>query len=538
MTCMPAMLVIGCGSGGGSGVGTPGSTTYEVSTFSGAHGVVSPSVITVNPGDTASLTLTADSGYVASGASGCGGTLSGNTYTTGPITVSCGVTADFSAVFTWLGGSNTPDANGVYGALGTPAASSTPGARHSAATWTDSKGDLWLFGGYGVGTPRFNDLWKYAPSSGEWTWVAGPDTINGFGSYGTKGVAAATNNPGSGGPALTWTDASGNLWMFGAFGYDSVGNSGWLNTLWEYSPTNGLWTWQGGSNVADANGVYGTLGTAAATNIPGARVEGGGSLPNGDVLIFGGFGYDSVKTSAAFLSDLWEYSPSSGEWTWIGGPNTANATPVYGTQGTAAAANTPGGRLSPTWTDSSGNLWVFGGLVYDPKSSTSTQGNPSGLYNDLWEYSQSSGEWTWIGGSETAGAKGVYGTLGAASATNIPGAREGDDVWRDASGNVWLFGGYGYDSKGTLGELNDLWKYSPSNGQWTWVAGSDTANAAGDYGTLGTSASTNILGARDDAPGWLDGSGNIWVFGGEGYNSSGADPNAPEYNDLWKYPTQ
>ena len=32
---------------------------------------------------------------------------------------------------------------------------------------------------------------------------------------------------------------------------------------------------------------------------------------------------------------------------------------VYGTLGTAAAGNLPGGRtLASTWTDSSGNLWV------------------------------------------------------------------------------------------------------------------------------------------------------------------------------------
>jgi hypothetical protein len=31
----------------------------------------------------------------------------------------------------------------------------------------------------------------------------------------------------------------------------------------------------------------------------------------------------------------------------------------------------------------------------------------------------------------------------------------------DASGNFWLFGGLGMDSTGTLGYLNDLWKFEP-----------------------------------------------------------------------------
>ncbi len=34
--------------------------------------------------------------------------------------------------------------------------------------------------------------------------------------------------------------------------------------------------------------------------------------------------------------------------------------------------------------------------------------------------------------------------------------------WIDSSGNLWLFGGYGYDSTGTVGKLNDLWQYSPT----------------------------------------------------------------------------
>jgi hypothetical protein len=52
----------------------------------------------------------------------------------------------------------------------------------------------------------------------------------------------------------------------------------------------------------------------------------------------------------------------------------------------------------------------------------------------------------------------VYGAPGTAS--GIPGAR-GDAVsWIDSAGHLWLFGGYGYDSTGTVaGGLNDLWVY-------------------------------------------------------------------------------
>ena len=50
-----------------------------------------------------------------------------------------------------------------------------------------------------------------------------------------------------------------------------------------------------------------------------------------------------------------------------------------------------------------------------------------------------------------------------------------------------------------------------------------------DHGTQGVAAATNIPGARDNMVSWTDAGGNVWLFGGEGLNSTGADPNAPLY---------
>lgn len=531
--CMAIVLPAGCGGGGSSGNPTPGVTTYGISATAGTGGSISPTSAMVNAGSTSTFTVTSNSGYVISGVTGCGGSLSGNTYTTGTISANCTVAANFAAAFTWVGGSNTSDASGVHGTQGVAAPGNVPGARHATVTWTDAAGNLWLFGGYGVGSPIFNDLWEYSPASGEWTWVSGSSTADASADYGSQRVAAPTNVPGAHGSSLAWTDTSGNLWMFGGYGYDSTGTQGWLNALWEYTPATGMWTWLGGSATLNANGVYGTQGVAAATNVPGARAlgpNGGLHASGGNVWLFGGYGYDSTGTQG-WLNDLWEYSPASGEWTWVGGPDTVNAKGVYGTQGVAAAVNLPPPGLGLGWTDASGNLWAFGGYAQDSTGAV-------GYLNDLWEYSPASGEWTWVGGSATANARGVYGTAGAAAATNEPGARENEAHWTDASGNLWLFGGYGYDSTGTLGELGDLWKYSPVTGMWTWVGGSDAANSSAVYGTLGVAAAMNVPGAREQVATWTGGNGNVWLFGGEGYNSTGADPNTPQWNDLWKYPTQ
>lgn len=219
------------------------------------------------------------------------------------------------------------------------------------------------------------------------------------------------------------------------------------------------------------------------------------------------------------------FSPA---FTWVGGSNSPDASGDYGTQGVAAAGNMPGARhATVTWTDAAGDLWLFGGY-----------GVGSPIFNDLWEYSPASGEWTWLSGSSTADASANYGSLGIAAAANVPGAHGSSLSWTDPSGNLWMFAGYGYDSTGTQGWLNALWEYSPASGMWTWFGGSETVNAKGVYGTRGVAAATNVPGAREQMAIWTDGGGNVWLFGGEGHNVSGADPGTPQWNDLWKYPIQ
>ena len=273
-------------------------------------------------------------------------------------------------------------------------------------------------------------------------------------------------------------------------------------------------------------GLYGTQGTASASNVPGARYSASSWIDSsGNLWLFGGYGYDSTG-SVGRLNDLWQYSPSTKEWTWVGGGNVANVSRVYGTQDTASASNVPGAReAASSWIDSSGNLWLFGGYGYDSTGAF-------GYLNDLWQYSPSTGLWTWISGGSGGNASGVYGTQGTASAGNVPGARYSANSWIDSSGNLSLFGGYGYDSAGGLGALNDLWQYSPSTNEWTSVSGGNVANASGAYGTQGTASAGNTPGASQAASSWIDSSGHLWLFGGAGYDSTG---NNGYLNDLWQF---
>ena len=124
-----------------------------------------------------------------------------------------------------------------------------------------------------------------------------------------------------------------------------------------------------------------------------------------------------------------------------------------------------------------------------------------------WELSD---VWIWVSGSDNIDQAGVYGTKGTAASGNVPGARFASTGWTDSDGNFWLFGGYGSDSTGTEGNLNDLWKYDGTN--WTWVSGSSLAAQSGVYGTKGTAASGNIPGARRQTINWIDSDGSLWLL--------------------------
>jgi N-acetylneuraminic acid mutarotase len=347
------------------------------------------------------------------------------------------------------------------------------------------------------------------------------------GVYGILQSPSTGNIPGGRRGASTWTDSSGNFWLFGGLGYDINGTGASLNDLWEFNPATNEWTWMGGSSTVNQPGVYGTLGTPSAGNIPSAReCAVGWSDSKGNLWLFGGV------PAAGDLNDFWEYSPSTNEWTWVGGSSTVNHPGVYGTLGTPATGNIPAARDSAAgWTDSKGNFWLFGGTGFDG-------GYLQGEFNDLWEYSPSTSEWTWMSGSSTtANEPGEYGTLGTPSAGTVPGGRASATSWTDNTGNFWLFGGYGFDTNDRDGLLNDLWEFNPATNEWTWVGGSEVlpctnlCGAAGTYGTLGSPATGNIPGGRGAASSWTDSKGNFWLFGGGG---DGVDLYYG-INDLWEY---
>jgi N-acetylneuraminic acid mutarotase len=376
----------------------------------------------------------------------------------------------------WVGGANSANQPGVYGTQGKAASGNLPGARDGAASWTDSAGHFWLFGGVGydaVGNEGLlNDLWELDPSTMEWNWVSGSSTVGASegqtGVYGTLGIPAADNTPGGRESPVGWVDNGGHVWLFGGYGFDANGFGNGLNDLWEFNPSTTEWVWMGGNNTGCVygaqSGVWGTMGTPAAGNIPSCRYGASGwTDSSGNFWLFGGEGRD-IDGYWGDLNNVWEFNSSTKEWAWMGGTNIIDL-PVgvppgsYGTVGVPAAGNIPAGRSNAaTWTDAGGNLWLMGGLA------TGFEGDSGwSILNDLWEFKAAANEWSWIGGSSSSieGGIGVYGTLGVAGAANVPGARWGGAGWTDGNGNLWLFGGEGYPNSLLDCDLSDLWKYAP-----------------------------------------------------------------------------
>ena len=85
------------GTGGGSAAACSAPRQYNVTPTAGAGGSISPgSAQAVTYNASTSFTVTPSSGYGISTVSGCGGSLAGNTYTTGAVTTNCTVSASFS----------------------------------------------------------------------------------------------------------------------------------------------------------------------------------------------------------------------------------------------------------------------------------------------------------------------------------------------------------------------------------------------------------------------------------------------------------
>jgi hypothetical protein len=171
--------------------------------------------------------------------SGCGG--GGGTPNPGG---SGSVTSYQVSATAGTGGTITP-ASATVNAGGTTTFTVTPKTGYVLSGFTGCGGGSLAGTTYTTGT--INAACTLTASfAAAFTWVSGSSTPDTSGVYGIQGVAAATNMPGSRDGALTWTDAGGNLWVFGV-------DLGWRPE--DRLLTGGLWHPRSGGDYEPARGA-------------------------------------------------------------------------------------------------------------------------------------------------------------------------------------------------------------------------------------------------------------------------------------------
>ncbi|RYF55502.1 MAG: hypothetical protein EOO39_37910, partial [Cytophagaceae bacterium] len=232
------------------------------------------------------------------------------------------------------------------------------------------------------------------------------------------------------------------------------------------------------------------------------------------------------------LNDLWKYTISTGQWTWMSGESNGYGIGVRTAQGNFDSGNTPSARSFATGAvRGNGQFILYGGQAWFGYRA---------FYTELWAYDPTSNKWAWLGGgtgtdASSVGIAGTYGTKGVASPTNFPGSRTALGAV-DAAGDFWIIGGYGYGSSATdTGVLDDAWKYNFGSGQWTWVAGSGLVNEARVLSAPGVYDANNTMGGRDGFALWRSGN-DLYIFGGlNQFNLYGSV--LDNFNDVWKIST-
>lgn len=419
-----------------------------------------------------------------------------------------------------INGDTTLNASPAWGEKGVPSPLNWPGGRQYSGLFTDQSDNLWLFGGGAnpsTGPDYLNDLWRYDTKTKDWTWVNGDSTAAHPAVYGIKSQPSASNRPGGIFSPITWTDACGNFWLFGGFGYSGTG-FGFLNTLWKYSPGANQWTWVAGDSLTDISGHYGIKGVAGSGGYPGARYGSATWFDQKGVLwLYGGYGWDGASTGV--LADLWNYDTYSGQWTWVSGDTLIDQPQVFGPKGDAGHSYRPGSRyLSASWMYGNDKLYVFGGY--------GQQGNSQGELNTLWVYDKYDDTWTWLTGDSVISPAAVYGSKRVGATGNTPGGRYPFNAVYDNngnSGNAFIFGGFGR-TVNNRGYLNDLWSYNCINNLWTWQDGDSSVGSPFNLSTpLPSGRASNCL--------WRTQNGTIYVYGGLGY-----DEESPGLlQDMYRY---
>ena len=424
-------------------------------------------------------------------------------------------------IWTWIKGDSTKNTLGIYGIENIETSENCPGARLSMQLWSVGS-KVYLLGGYGydmfgrfgITEGTLNDLWEYNTLTNNWTWRNGlyntmMDNISEI-----KGRPSYLNNPGAKLKCAQWQKGD-TIYVMGGRRFSAADPSD--DILWAYSISMNEWWVEKESSSKIP--IYGTKGLSSPSNTPGVRIAPFYWTYNNKFYLWGGH-----NLGTKYKNDLWEYNPSTKEWTWINGSDVDNPMPSKLT-----GSSIPGGRSNGVQFVLNDTIYIYGGDGID------STGNEA-ILNDLWRFDFTSNNWVWLKGAIGGNQYTQYGTMGIPSPSNKPGSRRGS-TGVTYNGKIYMYGGYGLPKYVLLNAeiyVNDLWSYDPSSNNWTWVKGDDVmASFYGNYGTKGISNVSNRPEGREGANSWVEGD-KMYLCNGYIWNGARYIPGGT-LNSFWEF---
>ncbi len=315
-------LAAGCG--GSKGPTTPATpttptdpttpTTYTVTATAGGNGAISPSGdSTITSGETKSFTVTANNGYDIATVTGCGGSLSGSTYTTGAVNGTCTVTASFSAIAATTYAVTATA--GSHGAISPSGASAVTSGQTKSFTVTPNNGyDIATV--TGCGGSLSGSTYTTGAVNGTCTVTASFSAIAAT----TYAVTATAGSHGAISPSGASAVISGQTKSFAVTtndGYDIATVTGCGGSLSGSTYTTGPIT---GACTVTASFITSTAITDPITGMVLLKVP-GGTYTMGDTI--GDGASDELPTHQVTLGEFYigKYEVTQGQWQTVMGSN-------------------------------------------------------------------------------------------------------------------------------------------------------------------------------------------------------------------------
>ena len=420
----------------------------------------------------------------------------------------------------WVSGySNTSGVLGALGPIGVASQNYFPAARLQLKPILAPDGMVYIYGGnpqFTSGTDRRANLWRYNPSTNEWTLLSNKTTPGQV--VGQVGVENATNHPGT---MLSYTSWYYNncLWYFGGTSESTTDANAVQKRIWKFNLATQMWVCA--KDPSSARGSFGTQQFSDPNNTPPSLQDMSNSVViNNEVYFIGGheLGGNSLDMETYGLhNSLWKYNMSTNEWTWMRGNITTNRPAFFGKKGLETSTNIPEGKRNMVLWNENGIIKTFGGRT-----------NQRGNTIEIWKYNPVNNNFTWIDGRSLAfkpwtGSE----TTGYTEDENVPSIFNMDwpnssvtsTTWGKKSNKLWFL------SRGTshsTGVYTDMWEYDVATS--TNYKIKEQTDDIITYGQLGVAADSNVPPYREDACLWETNT-KLYLMGGN-YNGN-------FYNDFW-----